>query len=282
MSGIIHLGCHLSPSKGLLRMAETASDLGADTFQFFARNPRGSKAKELDETDAAAMNRFLTDHAFAPIMVHAPYTLNPCSEKDDVREFAAIALEDDLTRTAKMCVSYYNLHPGSHGSQGVEAGIEKTSTLLQQIIPESFDGFVLLETMAGQGSEIGSSFEQIREIIDRIPHNARIGVCLDTCHVYAAGYDLVNKTDEVLTQFDRIIGLSRLKYIHLNDSRYECGSHKDRHAPIGEGCIGIEGIRRIVRHPLLQSLPFCLETPHEIMEEYKEEIKLVRELAGIE
>ncbi len=274
------LGCHLSPSKGLAYMAKTAFTLGANTFQFFARNPRGSKAKELDCSDVEAFQLCLADHCFGEILVHAPYTLNPCSENDDTRSFAEIVLEDDLNRIERMGLRLYNIHPGCHVGQGVDKGIKRTCELINRILGASFHGILLLETMAGSGSEIGGTFEEIREMIDRIKFKDKIGVCLDTCHVYAAGYNIAKDPDQVMTEFDRIIGLEHLKYIHLNDSRFSCGMHKDRHAAIGEGEIGIEGIYRIINHPALKNLPFCLETPHEDLQEYGNEIRLVRSLCN--
>ena len=276
------LGCHLSPAKGLEHMAETAFQLGADTVQFFARNPRGSKAKELDLSDISKMRTFLSENRFGEILVHAPYTLNPSADKNETRDFAELVLADDLERVETMGLRLYNLHPGSHVGQGTEKGIERTCELLNRIISDSFRGYVLLETMAGQGSEIGGTFEEIREMIDRIVMKDKIGVCLDTCHVYAAGYDIARDPDRVITEFDRIIGLKRLKYVHLNDSKYGCGMHKDRHAAIGDGEIGTEGIRRIVNHPALKDLPFCLETPHDDLQEYAQEIDLVRSLRAID
>lgn len=273
---MLHIGCHLSPSDGLLHMAQTASDLGADTFQFFSRNPRGSKAKALDEADAAAMRTYLSENAFAPVLVHAPYTLNPCAEKPETAQFAELCMRDDLVRCTAMKTPFYNFHPGSHVGQGIAVGIEKTTALLNRILDDTTDTTVLIETMAGQGSEIGGTFESVKAIIDGVLKNGRVGVCLDTCHVFAAGYDLVNDLDGVLTAFDRIIGLGRLKFIHLNDSKFGCGEHKDRHAPIGEGSIGLNGMKRIVNHPALKTLPFCLETPHEKLSEYADEIRLVR------
>jgi deoxyribonuclease-4 len=273
---MLHIGCHLSPSDGLLNMAKTASSLGADTFQFFSRNPRGSKAKPLDASDAAAMLAYLQDNAFAPVLVHAPYTLNPCAEKPETAQFAELVMRDDLIRCTAMKTPFYNFHPGSHVGQGETVGIQKTTALLNRILDESTDTTVLIETMAGQGSEIGGTFEAVRAIIDGVERNERVGVCLDTCHIFAAGYDLVNDPDGVLTAFDRVIGLDRLKFVHLNDSKFGCGEHKDRHAPIGEGFIGLEGVRRIVNHPALRNLPFCLETPHEQLSEYADEIRLVR------
>lgn len=272
------LGCHLSPSKGLFKMAEAAFTINADTFQFFARNPRGSKAKELDLADTEAMKQYLLQKCFGPILVHAPYTLNPASDNPDTREFAAIAMRDDLYRVQKMGIALYNLHPGSHVGQGLEKGIRLTADLLNAIIPNDFNGTVLLETMSGQGSEIGSTFQELKEILDLIDKKDKIGVCFDTCHVFAAGYDIVSNLDSVLTEFDKVIGLQMLKYVHLNDSKFECGMHKDRHAAIGEGVIGLDGVKEIVNHPALRDLPFCLETPHETMKEYADEINLVRTL----
>lgn len=274
------LGCHLSSAKGLTHMAETAVSLGANTFQFFTRNPRGSKAKELDRIDIETFRLCLADHHFGEILVHAPYTLNPCAEKEETRDFAEIVLEDDMDRLERIGLRLYNIHPGSHVGQGKEKGIEKTCGLINRILNASFHGILLLETMAGSGSEIGGSFEEIREMIDRIRLKEKIGVCLDTCHVYAAGYNIAKDPDRVLTEFDRIIGLERLKYIHLNDSRFGCGMHKDRHAAIGQGEFGEEGIRRIINHPALRYLPFCLETPHDDLLEYGSEIGLVRSLSG--
>ncbi len=275
---MLHIGCHLSPSEGLLNMAETASSLGADTFQFFSRNPRGSKAKAIDPSDAAAMQAYLFEQKFAPVLVHAPYTLNPCAEKPETADFAEIVMRDDLLRCTAMRTPYYNFHPGSHVGQGEPAGIEKTAALLNRILADDTDTTVLIETMSGQGSEIGGSFESVRAIIDRVDMSGRIGVCLDTCHVYQAGYDLVNDLDGVLDAFDRMIGLDRLKFIHLNDSVFACGMHKDRHAAIGNGCIGLDAMKRIVIHPALRDLPFCLETPHEKLSDYADEIALLRRM----
>ena len=275
---MLHIGCHLSPSEGLLKMARTASSIGADTFQFFSRNPRGSKAKPLDEADSDAMNAYLSVQAFAPVLVHAPYTLNPCAEKTETAQFAELVMRDDLQRCTAIRKPYYNFHPGSHVGQGEAAGIEKTAALLNRILSDDTDTTVLIETMSGQGSEIGGTFESVRAIIDAVRLNGRVGVCLDTCHVFQAGYDLVNDLDGVLSAFDRVIGLERLLFIHLNDSKYEIGQHKDRHAPIGEGFIGCEAVDRIVNHPALSKLPFCLETPHESLREYSDEIALVRRM----
>ena len=273
---MLHIGCHLSPSEGLLKMAKTAKELGADTFQFFSRNPRGSRAKPLDRADADAMLAFLSENAFAPVLVHAPYTLNPCAEKPETAQFAELVMRDDLVRCTAMRTPFYNFHPGSHVGQGEAAGIEKTTALLKRILSDDTDTVVLIETMSGQGSEIGGTFASVKAIIDGTERSARVGVCLDTCHVFQAGYDVVSDLDGVLTEFDRVIGLDRLRFVHLNDSRFECGQHRDRHAPIGEGYLGTEGVRRIVTHPALKDLPFCLETPHETLAEYAGEIRLVR------
>jgi deoxyribonuclease-4 len=277
---MLHIGCHLSPSNGLLIMAKTASELGADTFQFFSRNPRGGKAKTLDQNDADAMTAYLRAQAFAPVLVHAPYTLNPCAEKPETAQFAELAMREDLIRCTAMQTPFYNFHPGSHVGQGESIGIVKTVALLNRILDDDTDTTVLIETMAGQGSEIGGTFEAVRAIIDGVARNNRVGVCLDTCHVFAAGYDLVHDLDGVVTAFDRVIGLDRLRFIHLNDSKFGLGEHKDRHAAIGEGNIGLDAFRRIVNHPALKDLPYCLETPHEKLEEYAEEIRLVRGLCN--
>ncbi len=273
---MLHIGCHLSPSDGLLKMAKTASGLGADTFQFFSRNPRGSKAKALDEADAAAMDAYLKESAFAPVLVHAPYTLNPCAEKPETAQFAELVMADDLLRCTAMHTPFYNFHPGSHVGQGEAIGIEKTAALLNRILSDATDTIVLIETMSGQGSEIGGTFESVRAIIDRVSLQERVGVCLDTCHVYEAGYDIVRDLDGVLGAFDRVIGLDRLRFIHLNDAKFGLGEHKDRHAAIGEGTMGLDAFSRIVNHPALRDLPFCLETPHEKLEEYAQEIALLR------
>ena len=275
---MLHIGCHLSPSDGLLKMAKTASGLGADTFQFFSRNPRGSKAKALDVSDASAMDAYLKENSFAPVLVHAPYTLNPCAEKPETAQFAELVMRDDLLRCTEMRTPFYNFHPGSHVGQGEAIGIEKTASLLNRILSDETDTVVLIETMSGQGSEIGGTFESVQAIIDRVDRKDRVGVCLDTCHVFQAGYDLVNDLDGVLTAFDRVIGLDRLRFLHINDAKFGLGEHKDRHAAIGEGEIGLDAFRRIVNHPVMKDLPFCLETPHEELSEYAAEIALLRSM----
>ena len=275
---MLHIGCHLSSSKGFLAMGRQAWKLGADTFQFFTRNPRGSKAKELDSADAAALMALLAERNFAPVIAHAPYTLNLCSAEEKNRTFARKIMADDLRRMEYLPGQLYNFHPGSHVGQGTETGIAYIADALNAILTPEQSTTVLLETMSGKGSEVGGRFEELREILDRVELSDRMGVCLDTCHVSDAGYALAEDLDGVLMEFDRVIGLNRLKAIHLNDSLNPCGAHKDRHARIGEGCIGLEALRRMVNHPALKDLPFCLETPNELPG-YAAEIALMRSLA---
>ena len=275
---MLHIGCHLSSSKGFLAMGRQAWKLGADTFQFFTRNPRGSKAKELDSADAAALMALLAERNFAPVIAHAPYTLNLCSAEEKNRTFAREIMVDDLRRMEYLPGQLYNFHPGSHVGQGMETGIAYIADALNAILTPEQSTTVLLETMSGKGSEVGGRFEELREILDRVELSDRMGVCLDTCHVSDAGYALAEDLDGVLMEFDRVIGLNRLKAIHLNDSLNPCGAHKDRHARIGEGCIGLEALRRVVNHPALKDLPFCLETPNELPG-YAAEIALMRSLA---
>lgn len=275
---MLHIGCHLSSSKGFAAMGRQALELGADTFQFFTRNPRGSKAKDLDAADAAALVTLMEERRFAPIIAHAPYTLNLCGAEERNREFARETMADDLRRLEHVPGQYYNFHPGSHVGQGTEAGIELIAQGLNAILTPDLHTTVLLETMAGKGSEVGGRFEELREILDRLDLPEKAGVCLDTCHVSDAGYDLIGDLDGVLTEFDRRIGLDRLKAVHLNDSKNPPGSRKDRHACIGEGAIGLEALTRVVRHPALRDLPFCLETPNELPG-YAREIALMRERA---
>jgi len=275
---MLHIGCHLSSSKGFAAMGRQALELGADTFQFFTRNPRGSRAKDMDTADAAALNALLAEHRFAPLVAHAPYTLNLCGKEADNRRFAAETMADDLARLEHLPGNYYNFHPGSHVGQGTEAGIDLIAQGLNAILTPELSTTVLLETMAGKGSEVGGRFEELRDIMDRVALSDKVGVCLDTCHVFDGGYDIVNDLDGVLAEFDRVIGLHRLKAIHLNDSKNPFASHKDRHACLGDGHIGLEALRRIVRHPALQGLPFCLETPNELPG-YAREIALMRSLA---
>ena len=275
---MLHIGCHLSSSKGFLAMGRQAWKLGADTFQFFTRNPRGSKAKELDSADAAALMALLAERNFAPVIAHAPYTLNLCSAEEKNRTFAREIMVDDLRRMEYLPGQLYNFHPGSHVGQGMETGIAYIADALNAILTPEQSTTVLLETMSGKGSEVGGRFEELREILNRVELSDRMGVCLDTCHVSDAGYALAEDLDGVLMEFDRVIGLNRLKAIHLNDSLNPCGAHKDRHARIGEGCIGLEALRRVVNHPALKDLPFCLETPNELPG-YAAEIALMRSLA---
>lgn len=271
------IGCHLSASKGFLAMGKEAVKIGGNTFQFFTRNPRGGAAKAIDEKDVEAFLAFAAENGIDIILAHAPYTLNACAADDKIRTFAKETMADDLQRMEYVPGNLYNFHPGSHVKQGVEIGIDKIADLLNEVLFEKQRTTVLLETMAGKGTEIGRSFEEIRAIMDKVELKDKLGVCLDTCHVYDAGYDIVNHLDEVLEQFDRIIGLDKLKAIHLNDSKNPFESHKDRHEKIGEGAIGIEAFTRIINHEKLKNLPFFLETPNEI-EGYKQEIALLKEL----
>lgn len=273
---MLHIGCHLSSSDGFEAMGKTALQIGADTFQFFTRNPRGSKAKDIDPQDAAALCTLLKENHFAPIIAHAPYTLNPASAEAKTREFALMTMQDDLQRMEFVPGNLYNFHPGSHVGQGVEIGTQFIIGLLNEILTPKQTTTVLLETMAGKGSEIGKSFDELKRILDGVKLNQKMGVCLDTCHVSDAGYDLT-KLDTVLTQFDKEIGLSLLKAVHLNDSLNPLGAHKDRHAVIGEGTIGTKTLAGVINHPALKNLPFCLETPNDL-NGYAREIKLLRSL----
>lgn len=270
------IGCHLSSSKGFLHMGKEAVSIGANTFQFFTRNPRGSKAKQLDLEDVKAYLEYAGEHGIGTIVAHAPYTLNACSKDEKVREFARLTMEDDLRRMEYLPGNLYNFHPGSHTGQGVETGICQIAELLNQILKPDQSTTVLLETMAGKGSEVGSRFEELAAVMERVRLKDKLGVCLDTCHVYDAGYDIVQDFEGVLDEFDRVIGLERLKAIHINDSKNPFGSHKDRHEKIGQGSIGFEAIRSIVHHPRLAGLPFCLETPNEL-EGYAAEIRMLRD-----
>ena len=277
---MFYIGCHLSASDGFLAMGKTALSIGANTFQFFTRNPRGSKAKAIDPADVAAFLELAAEHGFGTLVAHAPYTINPCSKDERTREFARMTLADDLRRMEHIPGNVYNFHPGSHTGQGIETGIGQIAETLNAILTPDIRTTVLLETMSGKGSEVGSRFEELREIIDRVELSDKLGVCLDTCHVSDAGYDIADDPDGVLTEFDRVIGLDRLRAIHVNDSLNPVGSHKDRHARIGEGCLGAEALGRVVRHPALQGLPFVLETPNELPG-YAREIALLKELHGV-
>ena len=273
---MLHIGCHLSSSKGFAAMGRQALELGADTFQFFTRNPRGSKAKDLDHADAAALVELMREHQFAPIIAHAPYTLNLCGKEEANRTFARETMADDLRRLEFVPGQYYNFHPGSHVGQGTEAGIAYIAEGLNSILRADQSTTVLLETMAGKGSEVGGRFEELKAIIDAVG-SPDVGVCLDTCHVYDAGYDIVNNLEGVLGEFDRIIGLDRLKALHLNDSKNPFASHKDRHECLGQGSLGVSTFARIVNHPQLRDKPMILETPNELPG-YQAEIALLRSL----
>ena len=272
---MLHIGSHLSSAKGFFAMGQDALKIGADTFQFFTRNPQGGRAKNINPDDVANFLRLAKENNFVQFVAHAPYTLNPCSDNPATREFAEMVFVDDLERMEMLPGNYYNFHPGSHVGQGVERGIEMIAALLNKILKPEMSTIVLLETMSGKGSEIGSRFEELRQIIDCTQLSDKLGVCLDTCHVYSAGYDIVNNLDGVLDEFDKVIGLERLKAIHLNDSKMPFASHKDRHEKIGHGSIGLKAIVRIVNHPQLKNLPFVLETPNELAG-WKEEISLLR------
>lgn len=274
---MLNIGCHLSASKGYLNMGKEALSINANTFQFFTRNPRGSKAKELDLKDIEEYKKLAEENNFATILAHAPYILNPCSSNEQNRILAFELMQDDLKRLEYIPNQMYNFHPGSHTGQGVEVGINQISEMLNKLLTEEQTTTVLLETMAGKGSEVGSKFEELRAIIDKVDLKEKMGVCLDTCHVNDAGYDVVNNLDGVLEEFDKVIGIKYLKAIHLNDSKNPFASHKDRHECIGEGHIGIEAFERIINHPQLKHLPFYLETPNEL-EGYKKEIEILRNL----
>lgn len=273
---MLHIGCHLSSSKGFEAMGRTALSIGADTFQFFTRNPRGSRAKNIDPQDAARLRALMEKHRFAPVIAHAPYTLNPASADPKTREFALQTLADDLQRMEHLPGNLYNFHPGSHVGQGEETGIRLIIETLNEILTPGLHTVVLLETMAGKGSEIGRSFDELKRILDGVKLNGQMGVCLDTCHVHDAGYSLA-VLDGTLNEFDKQIGLKRLKAVHLNDSLNPRGAHKDRHTPIGAGEIGTDTLARVINHPALKHLPFCLETPNDLAG-YAREIELLRGL----
>lgn len=297
------IGCHLSSTKGFLAMGKTALSIGANTFAFFTRNPRGGSAKELDSEDAHALTELCKAEGFGPLVAHAPYTMNLCSADEGIRGFAADMLREDILRMEALPGNYYNFHPGSHTGQGVEVGIGFIAEALRSVLPLAEHTTILLETMAGKGSEVGRRFEELKEIIDRVEGTAsvssgapavseslavsgasvqgarapRLGVCIDTCHLHDGGYDIVHDLDAVLNEFDNIIGLDRLKACHLNDSMNDAGSRKDRHAKIGEGHIGLEALTAVINHPVLKNLPFILETPNELPG-YAKEIALLRSL----
>lgn len=274
---MLKIGCHLSASRGYLHMGQEILSIGGNTFQFFTRNPRGGSAKPVDEADAAAFRAFARENGIEIILAHAPYTLNGCSADPAIRDFARRTMADDLQRMEYVPGNLYNFHPGSHVGQGTEAGIEMIAGMLNSILTEDLHTTVLLETMAGKGSEVGGRFEELREILDRVALGDKMGVCLDTCHVNDAGYDIAGDPDGVLTAFDRIIGLKKLRAVHINDSKNPLGARKDRHEKIGEGTLGTEAILRIMRHEALRDLPFYLETPNEL-DGYEKEIRMLKEL----
>lgn len=272
---MLYIGCHLSASKGFLAMGKQAHSIGANTFQFFTRNPRGGKAKDIDENDVKAYLEFAKEHNFGKIVAHAPYTLNAAGADARVREFALETFADDLKRMEYVPDNYYNFHPGSHVGQGVEKGIELISDVLNKVLFPEMTTTVLLETMSGKGSEVGRNFEELKAIIDRTELSDKLGVCLDTCHISDGGYDIINNPEAVLEEFDRVIGIDRLKAIHLNDSMNPMGAHKDRHQKIGDGHIGFEALMRFIKMPQLEGLPINLETPNEL-DGYEKEIAMIK------
>lgn len=271
----MYIGSHLSISQGFFKAGKVAVSINANTFQFFTRNPRGGNAKALDMKDIEKFKELMSENNFGPLLAHAPYTLNMASHKEDTWDFAKMAFKDDLKRLEIIPCSLYNFHPGSHTGKGIDYGIDRIAAVLNEIITGNESTMILLETMSGKGTEIGSTFEELRRIIDKVKHSELIGVCLDTCHVYSAGYDIVNDLDNVLEKLDKVIGIDKLKAIHLNDSMTEFNSKKDRHAGIGEGTIGLEAIINFVSHPQLKNLPFFLETPYE-PEGHKHEIEMIK------
>ena len=274
---MLNIGCHLSTSKGFKSMGDTALSIGANTFQFFTRNPRGGKAKDIDKKDIEELLKLMKEYNFGKILAHAPYTLNPCSKDESIREFAYKIMEDDLKRMEYLPNNLYNFHPGSHVKQGVDIGINYIIELLNKVIKKDQTTKILLETMSGKGTEIGRNFNEIKAIIDGVNLNEHIGVCLDTCHIFDGGYDIVNNLDNVLDEFDDVIGLDKLCAIHLNDSKNILGSHKDRHEKIGIGNIGLDAIGNIINHEKLKNLPFFLETPNEL-DGYAKEISLLKSI----
>ena len=272
---MLNIGCHLSVSKGFSHIAKEAVSINANTFQFFTRNPQGGKAKDWDITDIENYKKTAAEHHFAPIVAHAPYTLNPCSDNPQTREFAQMVFAQDLSKLSLIPDAYYNFHPGSHVGQGTQQGINMIVDLLNNVLKPEFPNMVLLETMSGKGSEIGKTFEELSEIISGVKLKEKLGVCMDTCHIFAAGYDIVHNLDMVLADFDKIIGLTKLKAVHLNDSLMPFASHKDRHAKIGEGEIGAKALTEFVNNPYIKNLPIILETPNEI-DGYAREIQFLR------
>lgn len=274
---MIKIGSHLSISKGYLNMAKEATKMNANTFAFFTRNPRGGSARKLDLEDIERFNEYLKENDFEKLVAHAPYTMNLASSDEKTREFARMAMKEDIERMELIPNNYYNFHPGSHVKQGAEKGIELIAELLNEVIFETMTTTILLETMAGKGTEVGRSFEELKQIIDKVELKDKIGVCLDTCHVSDGGYDITNDLDFVLSEFDRIIGIDKLKALHLNDSKNPLGAHKDRHEKIGDGYLGIDTFKKIVNHPYLKTLPMILETPNDF-DGYKKEIEILRGL----
>lgn len=272
---MLYIGCHLSASKGYKDMGKQALKINANTFAFFTRNPRGGSAKAINQSDIDAFMEIYNENKFGKLVAHAPYTMNACAADEKIREFALNAMKDDIKRMEYTPNNYYNFHPGSHVKQGAEVGIKLISEQLNNVITAEQSTIILLETMAGKGSEVGRNFEEIRKIIDNVELNDKLGVCLDTCHVWDGGYDIVNNLDGVLEEFDHIIGLERLKAVHLNDSLNPLGAHKDRHAKIGEGYIGLDALINVINHPYLKELPFILETPNDL-EGYAKEIEILR------
>jgi deoxyribonuclease-4 len=274
---VLKIGCHLSISNGFLAIAKEAASIGANTFQFFSRSPRGGRAKPLDNSDVQAYLAFAREHGIGPILAHAPYTLNCAAEKEPIQAFARQAMEEDILRLEAMPGSFYNFHPGSHVGQGLDRGVALICAVLDEAMGEAKETTVLLETMAGKGTEIGGAFEELKRILDGSKHSDRMGVCLDTCHASDAGYDVKGDLDGVLESFDKEVGLGRLKAVHLNDSKNAQGSKKDRHEKIGEGFLGLEAAKGAINHPALQGLPFILETPNDL-EGYQKEIALLKAL----
>ena len=273
---MLTIGCHLSFAKGYEALGKDALEIGANTFQFFTRSPRGGKAKPLNLEDVEALNKIIKENDFKHILAHAPYTLNACSNKEYTREYAEEVMLDDIYRMSFIKGSLYNFHPGSHVGQGVDDAVVMISDMLNRVLTPEQETIVLLETMAGKGSEVGRTFEELKMIIDRVEVKEKLGVCWDTCHLYDAGYDLVNDLDGVIDEFDRIIGLEKLHAIHINDSKNPFHSHKDRHEKIGQGSLGLDAFINIINHPKLKHLPFYLETPQDDLEGYKQEIALLR------
>lgn len=274
---MLNIGCHLSVSKGYLNLGKTAVSINANTFAFFTRNPRGGSAKAVNEADAKSLCEFMREHNFAKFVAHAPYTMNACSADESIRSLAKTMMAEDLSTLNLLGENYYNFHPGSHVGQGIDTGIEQITDMLNSVIKSDQTTTVLLETMAGKGSEVGSKFEELKKIIDGINIKSKIGVCLDTCHVYDAGYDIVNDLDGVLEEFDKIIGINYLYALHLNDSKNPFASHKDRHEKIGLGSLGTDTFERVINNQYLKNLPMILETPNEL-DGYKDEIDTLRKL----